>query len=194
MFLPISPSPPRGSTRRVLTLTRGGRAAGQQAVALEHRAHRGQLLLVGLDQRQAQAADVVAEQVERRLRAGRAGGQEQRLVDVLQRGVDLGAVLGLVDHAAHLIADDVAGDAECRRRRPCRACARRWRRRRHTARGRRSAAAQPALACLTPSMCSICASSCQQLGGPMFDGGAAGDVVEQDRLVGGRWRPPRSGA
>ena len=49
---------------------------------------------------------------ERRLRAGRARGDEQRLVDVAQRGVDLRAMLGLIDHPAHLVADDVARDED----------------------------------------------------------------------------------
>ncbi len=37
---------------------------------------------------------------------------EQRLVDVLQARVDLVPVLGLIDHPAHLVADDVAGDED----------------------------------------------------------------------------------
>src|SRR5436309_2127425 len=89
--------------------SRGGRACGgaraghigavvEQAVADEHRAHRGELLLGGLDERKPQAPGAMAEQVQRGLGGGWARGQEQRLVDVLQRGVDLGAALGLVDH------------------------------------------------------------------------------------------------
>src|SRR5436190_4405538 len=117
MFLPISPSPPSGRTRKGVTLrlppvgaldddagppARRNRSASpssrggdlEQPMALEHRPHRLLLPLVGLDERQAQAADAVAEHVQRGLDADRVGGQEQRLVDVPQGGVDLGAALG----------------------------------------------------------------------------------------------------
>ena len=51
----------------------------------------------------------MAEQVQRGLDRCRAGGAEHGVEDVAQRGVDLRAPLGLVDHPAHLLADDVAG-------------------------------------------------------------------------------------
>src|SRR5207244_8505033 len=69
MFLPISPRPPSGRTRRG-SLMRSHRA--QQAVALEHGVDLGLLLLARLDERQAQPADVVAEHVQRRLERDRA--------------------------------------------------------------------------------------------------------------------------
>src|SRR5258708_3442444 len=76
MFLPISPRPPSGSTRSfsaailsVPSMPRSRRELLEQAVADEHRPHRLGLDLVGLDHRQAQPADAVAEQVQRRLRA-----------------------------------------------------------------------------------------------------------------------------
>ena len=97
-----------------MPLTRSTRR-DEQAVALEHRAHRRGLGLVGLDHREPQRAGVVAEQVHRRLDRGRAGGDEERLVDVAQRGVDLRARLRLVVHPAHLGADDVGGDADAAR-------------------------------------------------------------------------------
>ena len=68
-----------------------------------------------VDHRQAAAARVEPEQVERRLRARRAGGEEERRVDVAQRGVDLGPRVGLVEQALHLRADDVRGDADAAR-------------------------------------------------------------------------------
>src|SRR3954454_920775 len=113
MFLPISPSPPSGRTRS------DGAISGplcmrrlQQAVALQRAPDRRLLVLVGLDQRQAQATDAVTEQVERRLHRDRVRRDRHRLVDAAQRAVDPRALAGLVDHAAHLLADDVAGDAD----------------------------------------------------------------------------------
>src|SRR3954454_4404979 len=120
MFLPISPSPPSGRTRRDEAIS-GPRAGSeeplrvrrlQQAVALERAADRRLLVLVGLDQRQAQTTDAVAEQVERRLHRDRVRRDRHRLVDAAQRAVDPRTLVGLVDHAPHLLADDVAGDAD----------------------------------------------------------------------------------
>src|ERR1700730_14713272 len=90
MFLPISPSPPSGRTRSLppATLCPGRR---EQAVALEHLVHLEGLVFGGLDERQAQPADPMAEHVERGLDGSRARGQEQRLVDVAQLGIDLAA-------------------------------------------------------------------------------------------------------
>ena len=92
-------------------------------MALEDRADLRALVLVGLDERQAQAADRMAGQLERRLDRDRVRGDAHRGVDVAQRGVDLGPVLGLVDHAAHLVADEVAGDADAAAAARARACA-----------------------------------------------------------------------
>ena len=81
----------------------------------QHALHLVQFVFIGLDHRQAAAPDVVAEQVERRLGAGRARSQEQRRVDVAQARVDLRARLGLVEQPPHLVADDVRGDADAAR-------------------------------------------------------------------------------
>ena len=102
----------------------------------------GELLRGGLHDRQAQAADVVAEQVQRGLRAGRArrSGTASRRRRAATRRSPRGAR-----------ARRPSGASRCRRcgwrrgsrrRRPCRACARTSRRRRRTARGRRSAEAR----------------------------------------------------
>ena len=73
MFLPISPRPPSGRTRSVpltrLLVSSGGRAR-EHAVALEHRAHGVQLLLVELDVREPRLADGDPDQAERGLEAG----------------------------------------------------------------------------------------------------------------------------
>src|SRR4051812_25710266 len=108
MFLPISPSPPSGRTRSLESATLGPGGL-QQPVALEHDADGSLLVLVGLDERQPQRADTVAEHVQRGLDRDRVGGDAHRLPDVLQARVDLAALVGLVDHAAHLVADHVAG-------------------------------------------------------------------------------------
>src|SRR3954447_11842394 len=112
MFLPISPSPPRGRTRRAVTSRRRRSHPAQQAVTLEHRPDRRLLVLAGLDHRQAETADVVADHGERRLDRDWVDGHRQRLPGVVQRGVDLGARVGLVDHPAHLAAEQVRGDGD----------------------------------------------------------------------------------
>src|SRR3954469_17416982 len=61
MFLPISPRPPSGSTRRV-PLMRSNRA--QEPVALEHRADLRLLVLARLDERQPQPPDPVPQHVQ----------------------------------------------------------------------------------------------------------------------------------
>src|SRR5258707_332837 len=105
MFLPISPSPPRGSTRRT-PLTSSSNLA-QQALPLEHRANGRDLVLVAVHQRQAAAADVHAEQVQAGLDAHRQRRDRERAEDVLDLRVDGRAALGLVDHPAHFAADEV---------------------------------------------------------------------------------------
>ena len=137
---------------------------------------------VGLDQRQAQAADVVAEQVQRGLRAGRAGGHEQRLVDVAQRRVDLRALLGLVDHAAHLVADDVAGDED-----PAGAAHVERARERRVVAGVDGEAVDQLQLVGVGLLDALDALDLRELGeqvGRHVRAGARGDVVEQDRLVG----------
>src|SRR4051812_43518168 len=96
MFLPISPSPPRGRTRSV-PATVPLRARGlEEAVALERGADRRRLLLVGVDQWQAQSAGREAEEVQRGLDRDRVGRHRQRVVDVAQLGVDLPRAVRLV--------------------------------------------------------------------------------------------------
>ena len=77
--------------------------------------NRRRLLLVRLDQRQPQPADRVAREVERGLHRNRVGGDRERLEEVLQGLVQLRASLGLVDHPAHLAADEVRGHADAPR-------------------------------------------------------------------------------
>src|SRR3954466_9938351 len=122
IFLPISPSPPSGRTRNVPAtrwlISRGswdqpsGTGGLEQPVTLERPADRGLLVLVGLDEREAQPADPVAEQVQRRLPRDRVRRDRHRLVDAPQRAVDAGALVRLIDHPAHLLAEDVAGHAD----------------------------------------------------------------------------------
>ena len=60
----------------------------------------------------------MADHVQGGLDGDRVGGHGQRLVEVAQAGLDLGAVLGLVDHPPHLAAHQVRGHedaAACRR-------------------------------------------------------------------------------
>src|SRR6476646_4243692 len=112
MFLPISPSPPSGRTRSV-ELTGRLRVCGlQEAVVLECAADRGLLGLVGLDEREPQAADPVAQQVQRGLDGDRVRRDGHGVEDAAKRRVDRAALVGLVDHPAHLLADDVARDAD----------------------------------------------------------------------------------
>src|SRR3954465_5016875 len=72
MFLPISPRPPSGRTRRV-PLMRSNRAP--HPVALEHRADLRLLVLARLDERQTHPADLVPEHVQSRLERDRARSQ-----------------------------------------------------------------------------------------------------------------------
>ena len=153
---------------------------------------RRSLALVGLDHRQAAAPDVVAEQVQRRLGAGRAGGQEQRRVDVAQARVDLRARLGLVEQAPHLVARRCARRRRCRRRRP-------WSRLAARMSSLPASTASPSigcssseLACLTASMPSICASSASR-SGPMLTRSGPGCCRGSPACRRRRGRPPRSG-
>src|SRR3954454_3952483 len=136
MFLPISPTPPSGRTRRLPALmwpllecpvcgagppANAGRAHSrggdpfQQPVPREHVVDRGAFLLVALDQRQAQRAAVVALHLQGRLDRRGARGDEHRRVALLQLLVELGARVGFVVDAAHLVAGHVAGHADAAR-------------------------------------------------------------------------------
>src|SRR3954471_8296249 len=135
-FLPISPTPPSGSTRmapliasrpgespsgRLLPATRARSASRrrsprvdllQQPVASQRGADVLALGVVALHEREPERARVVAEHAQRRLDGRRAGGDEHRRVDLLQRRVELRARLGLLVHPAHLRAGDVRGHAD----------------------------------------------------------------------------------
>ncbi len=152
-------------------------------MADEHRTHLLELLGSGLHDRQTHTADVVTHQVQRSLRAGGAGGEEQRAVDVLQGGVDRGALLGLVDHAPHLLAYDVAGDADAAGPADVeRACERAV-----VAGVQLEAVDRPQLLGVR-LLDGLDAVDLRQLGeqlGADVGAGAGGDVVEHDRKVGG---------
>ena len=84
--------------------------------------------------------------------------------DVAQRRVDLRALVGLVEHPPHLVADDVRGDADAAGAAHV-AAPQRGRRRCRPARQPVDRAGDPALlACLTASIPSICAELGQQVG------------------------------
>src|SRR5579875_3595343 len=116
MFLPISPSPPRGMTRRGLatsgarvsrgeTLDGTGAGRGQHAMAFEHGPDDADLRTVELDIGQAWRAVLEhAHELQRRLDAAGGRGDGKVTVDVAQRRVDLVAALGLVDHPPHLLS------------------------------------------------------------------------------------------
>ena len=55
--------------------------AAQHSEVAQGAGHHGALVVAGGDERQAQPADVVAEQVERRLHRDGVGGDEERLVE-----------------------------------------------------------------------------------------------------------------
>src|SRR5712692_9446703 len=86
MFLPISPRPPSGRTRRV-PLMWSHRA--QEPVVLEHGADLRLLLLVGLHEREAEAAHVVPQHVEGGLERDRVRAEPHQCLDhVGDLGVD----------------------------------------------------------------------------------------------------------
>ena len=122
----------------------------------------------------------------------RAGGDEHRGVDLLQRRVDLRARVRLVVHAAHLRPDDVRGDADAAGAADVQAARRRCRRCRRGRRARRSAAARRELACLT----GLDAVDLRQLGEQV--GRHVGRRARRGCCRGSPacrrrpWRPPRS--
>src|SRR5919204_2232088 len=97
MFLPISPSPPRGRTRSVPFVTYLSPGRLQQPVALQRAANDRSLALVDLDERQPHAPDRAAEHGQRGLHRRGARRAEHRAEDLGQRVVDLAPALGLVD-------------------------------------------------------------------------------------------------
>ncbi len=117
MFLPISPSPPSGT---ILRRCRLGHATALQARSERRRSsarYRLGLGAGGRHERQAQAADLVPEQVHRHLDRDRAGGDEQRLEQRLQVLVDgrrAGLVAGAHEprHLRHLRPHEVTGDTD----------------------------------------------------------------------------------
>src|SRR5205085_9905162 len=107
MFLPISPRPPSGRTLRAsVTLelcNRFSRARRlKQPVTLEHLAHRCELVCVEFDVRQPRRTDIEPHQLQSRLHGGGERGDGEIAVGVLERGVDLPAAPGLVNHAMHV--------------------------------------------------------------------------------------------
>src|SRR6185312_16670126 len=125
MFFPTSPRPPSGMTRRrsvtrrvypraAAALRRGGDA---QAGPREAVAHLLELVVGGRDHRQAEAADVLADERERGLdrnRVDRDGVElpqrRERLVD-LARSVDVAGAVP-AHQLLHLRAGDVRADAD----------------------------------------------------------------------------------
>src|SRR5829696_3008543 len=110
MFLPISPSPPRGRTRSFELFIR------LQPGALEGVPHGLALVVVGGDERQAQPfGGNQAAHPQRSLDRDRVDGEA--LVERPQAGVDLPhplqvAALRRLPHLAHRLAGDVRGDQD----------------------------------------------------------------------------------
>src|SRR5512144_88629 len=115
MFLPISPSPPRGTIRTLPLLKLRG-APGQQTVCLECPPDLRPLLLVGLDDREPGTSRADAEQLQTGLDGNRVGLAEhlvdraQRCID-LARPLDLAALHGVVD-LPDFRPDQVRGDQD----------------------------------------------------------------------------------
>src|SRR5436190_24182146 len=124
MFLPISPSPPRGRMRTGPVIGRPrrparraalpdaalARAGDQEAAPLERGPDRGSLLLARGDHREAQMPLDDAQHLERRLDGDRIAGQRRRLVDWTELRLELArprriAGDGGLVHGAHLVAD-----------------------------------------------------------------------------------------
>src|SRR3954449_4285006 len=120
MFLPISPSPPRGRTRNgPLNVDPGSsRDSHEEPALLQHRADRRGLALVGLDVGQPRLADTVAEQVQRGLDRDRRRRDAERREDRQQALVDRRALAWLLGPPAHLRPGDVAGPQDAAPARP----------------------------------------------------------------------------
>src|SRR5438270_9625034 len=113
MFFPTSPSPPSGMILQTPIDRRslgGGRA--EDAAAFEAAPDGVELLLARVDHREAEAADLMARQVERALDGDRVRLDPQELVGRpqglvrLPRAVDV-AVAEAADHLLDLEAPDV---------------------------------------------------------------------------------------
>src|ERR687898_2109102 len=120
MFFPTSPRPPSGMMRK---LTRGSvcapldRGGSEQAEPGEAVAHGLALLLGRVDERQPMTADVVAQQVQRRLDRDRVRGDPQELDRRAKLAIERPrrVVLTLApepDQLFHLGPDDVRVDAD----------------------------------------------------------------------------------
>jgi hypothetical protein len=109
MFLPISPSPPRGRTRSAVTLR-----AVRAARGLESSAHGLELRVVARDQGRRRPPTSTPIRFSAAL-TGAGGGDEHGVVDVTQRRVDLARDSRARRPSAHLVADDVAGDEDAAR-------------------------------------------------------------------------------
>src|SRR3954469_22366994 len=125
MFLPTSPSPPSGITRNTSAIgvgvwvglgARGG-TTDEKGEALEAGADPGDLLLGRRHERQPVTADLVAEQVQRRLDRDRVRRHLEQLVRRPELTVELPpsvdvAVERRPDLLRDLRADDVRVDAD----------------------------------------------------------------------------------
>src|SRR5437764_13478068 len=110
MFLPISPSPPSGRTRKVLTRPPKGRSSScggrlEKSVALEHPPNHRLLVLVELDVRQPGRADAESQHAQRGLHTARQRRDAEVAVDVGEALIDLAPALGLVHHPVHFFAE-----------------------------------------------------------------------------------------
>ena len=133
MFLPISPSPPRGRTRSFLLMASDRFRAVRGARARSAAPRRSRL---GLDQRQPRAARRRGpSSLSAAFTDAASGATHSASYSGLSDVLDLRAALGLVDHAPHLGADQVGGHQDAARSRPCRA-PRRARRRCRASRSR----------------------------------------------------------
>src|SRR6188508_1556039 len=122
MFFPTSPSPPSGMIRsgvtdgvygRLRRTTSGAlRDGSEEAEAAEAVADRGGLVLVGLDERQTHAADVVPEELERLLDRDRvrldAEQLDRRPELLVERAGTVDVALAEAgDHLLHPRSDDM---------------------------------------------------------------------------------------
>ena len=107
MFLPISPRPPSGRTRSVLQLTPAASSPWRSSIARTVAVSRSSSSDVGQPRQRRRASP---SRLSAALTVARHRRDREVAVDVLQALVDLAPALGLVDHPAHLVAEEVAGD------------------------------------------------------------------------------------
>src|SRR5712692_2628917 len=123
MFLPTSPRPPSGMIRMPVTaaslagVVSGALGRDERAEALETVADARQLVLGRLDERQPEAAHVMAEEVEGGLDRDRVRLHLEQLVRGTQGLVqaprlDVVALLVEPDHLLHLRPDHVLMDTD----------------------------------------------------------------------------------